>query len=370
MYYFDHSATTPIHPDVLDLMHEIGKKTYGNPSSVHKKGRKARSIIEKSRRQIADAIGSEPNKIIFTSGGTESNNQVLWSRLGQKRNHIISNLIEHPAIINVLKFLKNYNINYSLCPVDSKGEISLNNLKKEIKVNTGLISVMLANNEIGTIQPIKKIMNIAIKNNILVHSDAVHCLGKMKLNVTKMGIDFLSLSAHKFYGPKGIGILYIKDKNTISPYLIGGGQESGLRGGTENTASIAGMGLAAKIAVENINQNIKKLNFYESKFISGLKLIYPKAIINGNKQNKLPGLVSASFPGFKSNLLMTKLDRQGIYVANGAACGSGDVKPSTVLNAISLKPEINISTLRFSFGSVNSENQIKYLLQTLNTILN
>ena len=369
MYYFDHSATTPVHPDVLEHIHEVQKNLYGNPSSIHQKGRDARSIIEKSRNQIANAIGTEANKIIFTSGGTESNNQVLWSRLGKKKNHIISNKIEHPAIISTLKFLKKHNIDYNLCDVNSKGNISLNNIKNNIKSNTGLISVMLANNEIGSIQPIKKIVTIAKEKKIAVHSDAVQCLGKIKLDVKNIGVDFLSLSAHKFYGPKGIGILYIKDKNSISPYLIGGGQEFGLRGGTEDAASIAGMGLAAEIAIKNLNQKIKHLNILESKFVTGLKTIYPKAIINGNKQNKLPGLISVSFPGFKSDILMAKLDRLEIYVSNGAACGSGDIKPSKVLKAISLSAELNISTLRFSFGITNSKNQIEYLLNKLKEIL-
>ncbi len=369
MYYFDHSATTPVHSDVLEYVHEVQKNLYGNPSSIHQVGKDARSIIEKSRNQIAKAIGSKPNKIIFTSGGTESNNQVLWSRLGKKKNHIISNQIEHPAILSTLKVLKDHNINYNLCSVNSEGTICLNDLKKNLKSNTGLISIMLANNEIGSIQPIKKIIRVAKEKRVVVHTDAVQCLGKIKLNVKEIGVDFLSLSAHKFYGPKGIGILYVKNKDSISPYLIGGGQEFGLRGGTENTASIAGMGLAAEIATKNLNQKIKHLNFLESKFISGLKLIYPKVIINGNKKNKLPGLISASFPGYKSDILMAKLDRQKIYVSNGAACGSGDIKPSNVLKAISLNLELNLSTLRFSFGITNSESEIDYLLKALKETL-
>ena len=369
MHYFDHSSTTPIHPDVLELINEVQKNNYGNPSSIHKKGRIARSLIELSREKVANAIGTEPNKIIFTSGGTESNNQVLWSRLGSRKNHIISDTIEHPAILNVLKFLKKYHIDFSLCPVDAKGEISLHHLKKEIKLKTGLISIMLSNNEIGTIQPIQKIIDTARPKGILVHSDAVHSFGKMKLNVNEMGIDFLSLSAHKFYGPKGIGVLYVKNKESITPFLIGGGQEKGLRAGTEDTASIAGMGLAAEIAEKNLNQNIKKLRTLETEFISKLKLIYPKTIFNGNKKNKLPGLVSVSFPDFRSDIILAKLDRIGIYVANGAACGSGDVKPSSVLNAINLTDEQNISTIRFSFGSKNSKKDLKYLLLKLKEIL-
>ena len=369
MYYFDHSSTTPIHPDVIELINKIQKNNYGNPSSIHKKGRIARSIIENSRLKVANAIGTEPEKIIFTSGGTESNNQVLWSRLGKKKNHIISDVIEHPAVLNVLKFLKKYKVEFSLCAVNPEGKISLDGLINEIKVETGLISIMLSNNEIGTIQPIQQIIDIAKRKNILVHSDAVHSFGKMKLNVNKMGIDFLSLSAHKFYGPKGIGALYIKDKKNITPFLIGGGQERGLRAGTEDTASIAGMGLAAEIAESNLTQNIKKLNKLELKFISSLKLFYPKAIFNGDKKNKLPGLVSVSFPGFRSDILLAKLDQAGIYVANGAACGSGDVKPSFVLEAISLTDEQNISTLRFSFGVKNSGKDIHYLLMKLKEIL-
>ena len=370
MYYFDHSATTPLHPDVVELMHNIQKYKFGNPSSTHKKGREAKLIIENSRNQIAHAIGVSSKNIIFTSGGTESNNQVLWSMLGNKKSHILSNYIEHPAVLNVLKYLKNYGIDHDLVSVDNNGLISIQELKNKIKKDTALISVMLANNEIGTIQPVEEIVKIAHEKGILVHSDAVQCLGKMHINVDKIGADFFSLSAHKFYGPKGVGILYFKNRKLLSSFIIGGSQEKNLRAGTEDTASIAGMGLAAEIAVKNLSQKVKTLVKIEKEFLNRLKAIYPKFIINGHKEKKLPGVLSVSFPDFRSDFLMAKLDRENIYVSNGAACGSGDIKPSKILKALSLKDEINISTLRFSFGVTNTIDEIQYLINVLNKILN
>lgn len=370
MYYFDHSATTPIHPDVLSLMHSIQKEVYGNPSSIYSQGRKAKAIIENARSQIANAINCESKGIFFTSGGTESNNQVIWSLLGKKKSHVISNSIEHPAIIKVLDKLKEHGLEYDLTTVNEIGRISISELKNYLKKNTGLITVMLANNEIGTIQPIRQIVDLVKEDDILVHSDAVHCLGKMIINIAELGVDFLSLSAHKFYGPKGIGVLYVKNRETLSPLIIGGGQESGLRAGTEDVASIAGLGLAAEIATNNLDNHIKKLLQLETHFKHELKNIFPAAIFNGDKENKLPGLINISFPGFRSDILMTKLDRAHISVSNGSACGSGDIKLSPVLRAMKIKDEINTSTLRFSFGMSNSMTEVNYLLKELNKILN
>ena len=369
MYYFDHSATTPIHPDVISLMHSIQKEVYGNPSSIYSEGRKAKSIIENARNQIANAINCESKKVFFTSGGTESNNQVLWSLITNQKFHVISDSIEHPAIIKVLEKLKNHGLEYDLTSVNDIGRISIPEIKKSLKIDTGLITVMLANNEIGTIQPIREIVDLVKDDDILVHSDAVHSLGKMKVDIAKLGIDFLSLSAHKFYGPKGIGVLYVKNKETLSPLIIGGGQEGGLRAGTEDVASIAGLGLAAEIATKNLNENVKKILKLENHFKDELKNIFPAAIFNGDRDNKLPGLINISFPGFKSDILMIKLDRANISVSNGSACGSGGVKPSPVLKAMKIKDEINISTLRFSFGMSNSLAEVNYLLEELSKIL-
>ena len=210
MLYFDHSATTPIHPDVLNLMNSIQVDVYGNPSSVHKQGRRAKAIIEKARNQVAQAIGAESNQIIFTGGGSEANNQILWSILNWDKKHVIASTIEHPAVTKVLEQLKSLEIDSDLASVDQSGQVSMKNIQALIRNDTALITVMLANNEMGTIQPIRKIVQLAHEKNILVHTDAVQCLGKMPVNIKELGVDFLSLSAHKFYGPKGIGIIFAK----------------------------------------------------------------------------------------------------------------------------------------------------------------
>ncbi len=367
--YFDHSATTPVHPDVQSLINTTQSEIYGNPSSIHSQGKKARIIIEKAREQIAKSINTTPDKIIFTSGGTEANNHVLWSMIGENRNHVVSNIIEHPAITKVLKLLKNFGLNHSLIKVDKKGFVDLDELENKINKNTGLISIMLANNEIGTIQPVSKVVKIARKRGILVHTDAVQCLGKMNIDVQKLGVDFLSLSAHKFYGPKGIGVLYIKNPKILKPLIIGGGQEGSLRAGTENIAYIAGMGLASKLTTNLLEKNVLHLQSIEEQFKQGLKDNIKNIIFNGCQSQKLPGLVSVSFPGFNSSILLIKLDRKKICVSNGSACGAGDIKPSPVLSAIGLDKLTNLSTLRFSFGTSNNSEEIETLIDILNNII-
>jgi len=370
MFYFDHSATTPVHPSVLNLINKVQKEFYANPSSVHTAGKKAKAIIEVSRTKVASAINANPEQIIFTSGGTESNNQVFWSMLNKSRSHVISNKIEHPAVIKVLKYLNAFNLDYSLINVDKNGLINLEELKNQITDQTSLVSIMMSNNEIGTIQPIKEVVKVLQNKNILMHTDAVQCFGKIDIDVGMLGIDFLSLSAHKFYGPKGLGILYVKNKKTIKNLLIGGSQEYGLRGGTENVASIAGAGLAAEIGSKNLKKNAQKLMELKKYFIKELKTLYPSVIINGHLTKSLPGLINVSFPGFRSDILMAKLDRVNIAVSSGSACGSGSVKPSPVLSEIGISEKLNLSSLRISFGSTNNINEVKILLKELNLILN
>jgi cysteine desulfurase len=369
MTYFDHSATTPVHPDVLDLMHSIQKDVYGNPSSLHSQGRQAKSIIEKARKQVANSIGAGSNQVIFTSGGTEANNQVFWSLLSQDKKHVVSDTIEHPAILKTLTQLATLGIDHDLVTVSEKGRVSIPGVESAIQENTRLISIMLANNEVGTIQPVKEITELAHEKNILVHTDAVQCLGKMPIDVNDLGVDFLSLSAHKFYGPKGIGILYFKNRESLSSLMMGGGQEGGLRAGTENIASIAGMGLAAELAATRLDHHIEELRSFETQFKSVLHSFFPNAIFNGDVDNKLPGLVNVSFLGYRSDILLAKLDRAGIAVSSGSACGAGDVKPSGVLSEMGVDDEINISTLRFSFGASNTSGQVDLLLSELKTIL-
>ena len=363
--YFDHSATTPVHPDVQNLINIIQKKVFGNPSSIYSLGKEARLLLEKSRAQIAKSINTIPSKIIFNSGGTEANNHVLWSMLGNNKNHIISNEIEHPAVIKVLQRLKSFGLEHCLIKVNKSGFINLSELESKIKKNTGLISIMLANNEIGTIQPVEQVVKIAKKHGILVHTDAVQCVGKMNIDVQKLGVDFLSLSAHKFYGPKGVGALYAKNPKILKPIIIGGSQEDSLRSGTENIAYIAAMGLAFEIATKSLKKNISHIKSLEKQFKQKLQSNLQNIIFNGSQSHKLPGLISISFLGFSSDILVIKLDREKIYVSNGSACGSGIVKPSHVLKAIGLDDSTNLSTLRFSFGISNNFEEIESLVHIL-----
>ena len=369
MYYFDHSATTPLLPEVIELMNHINKDVYGNPSSTYSIGRKSRSIIENARKQIAKSISARPEQIIFTSGGTEANNHVFWSLMGNSQNHIISNVIEHPAVTKVLGFLNQFGLEHELVGVNKNGVVSIDDINEAIIPETSLVSLMLANNEIGTLQPVQEIVELAKERGILVHTDAVQCLGKIKLDVSTLRVDYLSLSAHKFYGPKGVGILYVREPEKLSPMIIGGGQERNLRAGTENASSIAGMGLAAEIAANSLDKKAELLIELEEQFKSGLNKFFKNAIYNGNQSKKLPGLLNISFPRNRSDIIMTKLDRANIAVSNGSACGSGDIKPSPILSAIGLDDSMNLSTIRFSFGLSNTPQQINYLLNELESIL-
>ena len=367
MIYFDHSATTPIRPEVLEQMNIVNRDYFANPSSIYKTGRKSRNLIEKARFQIATAIGAKSDQIYFSSGGTEANNQVLWTIANQKNKHVIISSDEHPAISKVLEKIKPYGVETSTIPVNNQGIVLTNELINLIRPNTGLISIMLANNEIGSIQPIKEIIKEIYNHNIPLHTDAVQALGKIEIDVNELRIDYLSLSAHKFYGPKGVGALFVKKKNNIKSFIIGGDQENGLRGGTENIAGIVGMGLAAELAIRDQNKSVIKLKKLEKHFLNNLKEHIPSA--KHNKTNNLPGLISISFPGSKSNVLMAKLDRSNIAVSNGSACNTGNIKPSKVLKAIGLDDDINLSTLRISFGKDNTIDEVDFLIKTLIEIL-
>jgi cysteine desulfurase len=370
MYYFDNCATTPVKPEVLDLLNQINNQTYGNASSIYSSGKKSRALIEKARYQVASSIKADPEQIIFMSGGTEANNQVLWSLLEKDRPHVISNQIEHSAVNEVLNHLSRFGVEHTFADLNCDGTVSVDSIVNNIKRNTSLICLMMANNEIGSIQPLNEVVQIAKEKRIMVHTDAVQCMGKIELNVSKLGVDFLTLSAHKFYGPKGVGALYVRNPRMMNPLILGGGQERGLRAGTESVALIAGMGLACKIAYSNLNNHKKLLSDLETYFKDQLKKITSKVIFNGNQKKKIPGLINISFPGHQSNMMMAALDRADIAVSNGSACASGIVKLSPVLSALGLKDDLNLSSIRFSFGAFNTKKEIDYLIRELKHILN
>ena len=369
MLYFDHSATTPLDTKVSELMKAVADSHFGNPSSIHKYGQKARAVIEKSRRQIADALGVKSRNIIFTGGGSEANNMVLQNLLYSDKKHVITSAIEHPAILKVLKHLKKLGVNYTTIPVDKFGIVDPENVESAIRNDTALISIMYANNEVGTIQPITEIAEIAHKHNILFHSDAVQTPGKIPIIMNELNADLMSFSAHKFYGPKGVGFLYIRDGIKLHPMIIGGGQEKKLRAGTENTPGIAGLGLAMEMATQNLYNAQDHLETLERHFKNRLTDIYPHAIYNGHPELHLPGLISVTIPTVTSDILLINLDIRDMAVSSGSACSSGTVEPSDILKAMNISNQNNISSLRISFGKGNTLEEVEKLIDTLDEIL-
>ena len=367
MLYFDNSATTPIDQDVQSLMSDLNQNIYGNPSSIYASGRNAKNTIEIARRQLANAINSEPSEIIFTGGGSEANNIVLWDMVHKKRNHVITSSIEHPAILLVLRELEKLGVKHTIVPVDKNGLIDPDDIKKNIISDTGLISIMMANNEVGTIEPIQEIARIAQEHDVLFHSDAIQVLGKLPIDVKKLKLDIMSFSAHKFYGPKGVGALYIKDGVSINPMIIGGSQEKNMRAGTENVSGIAGLGLAAEIASNFEKENFSHLLELENYFKELIIDKHNDITFNGFDNNKLPGLVNLTIPNIPSDLLLINLDNDGISLSNGSACSSGTISPSPVLKAMGLSDKSNLESVRISAGKYNTMDEVNKLVDSIHS---
>ena len=370
MLYFDHAATTPVHPEVIKKMDQVSKRDFGNPSSVYSSGRAAKSVVELARNEIAKMIGAKPSEIYFTGSGTESNNIVLWSLLYQENKHVITSAIEHPAVLKVLDELSFFGISYDILPVDSTGLVNPSDLKSVIRKDTALVSIMFVNNEVGTIQPIEDLIDIAKSHSIPFHSDCVQAVGKLPVSINTIEADYMSFSAHKFYGPKGIGFLYKKEGNHLKPLIIGGSQESNLRAGTENISGIAGLGVAAQLVNTNLNDRIKHLLQLEDYFKTKLTDQHPEIIFHGNHSKHVPGLCSIAIPNHKNEAVLAKLDRKGIEVSNGSACSSGVVGLSPILSAMGIEDLANQSTIRISFGRENTIADVSKLIESLSEILN
>ena len=366
--YADNAATTPLDPRVLEKMMPYLTEIYGNPSSVHQAGQRAKAAVDASRKTIADCIGAEPGEIYVTAGGSESDNWIIKElavktlRKG-KTPHIISTAFEHHA---VLHSLEESGAEVTLLPVYENGIVKPEDLEAAIKDNTVLVTVMFGNNEIGSVQPIKELAEITHKHKgVIFHTDAVQALGHVPINVKEMGIDAMSFSAHKFNGPKGIGGMYLR-KGIILPNLIsGGGQEKGKRAGTENPAGIVGMAEALKLACDNMDENTKKVTYLRDKLINGILENIPYARLNGDRVNRLPGNVNVSIPFIEGESLLLWLDINGICASSGSACTSGSLDPSHVLLSIGLSHEIAHGSLRFSLAHTNSEEDVDYILETL-----
>ncbi len=364
--YCDISATTPIDIDVIDLMNDINKNIYGNPSSVHKHGQKSHAIIEKARIQIANSLNCHQEEIIFTGCGTESNNIAIKGIL-KSNSHIISSSYEHPAVVNILKQLTHKGHDITLLKPEKDGKINPSSIKKAINKKTKLITIMFSNNELGSLNDIHEISNIANKNNIPLHVDAVQCVGKIPIDLQKLKVDLLSISAHKFYGPKGVGALFIRKGIELEPILDGGGQELNLRPGTENISGIAGMGLAISKACDNIIEKIAYIKSLEKRFIKKLDENNVNYIIH--IKDRLPGLLAIGFPNIDGQSLLIALDLKGIAVSFGSACSSGTTKASQILLDANIEENLAKSTLRISFGKIHSFDDIDYVAEKLSEII-
>lgn len=366
--YLDHAATTWTKPEVLDAMIPYFTESFGNASSIYKLGRDNRKAVDAARTDIALALGAESSEIYFTASGSESDN---WAVKGAalarqaKGKHVITSTIEHPAVLNVFEYLGKNGFDVTYLPVDSEGLVDPKSLRDAMRPDTILVSIMLANNEIGTIQPIAELAAVAKAGGALFHTDAVQAVGNIEVDVRKLGVDLLTLSGHKFYGPKGIGALYIKKGVKLETLIHGGHQERGKRAGTENVPGIVGMAKALVMATDNLQAHMEKLTVLRQKAYEEIMSRIQHVKLNGHPQKRLPGNLNLSFRFIEGESLLLMLDMKGIAASSGSACTSGSLDPSHVLLAIGLPHEIAHGSLRMSFGDANTESDVDYLVDNL-----
>lgn len=370
--YLDNAATTKMSKTAVDAMLPYMDEIYGNPSSLHSAGQKANEALVDARERIAKLLGGEPREITFTSGGSEADNQAIISaaRLGEMngKKHIVSTAFEHHAVLHTLNKLEKEGFEITLLDVHENGIIQPEQVTEAIRKDTCLVTIMYANNEIGTVQPIKEIGEICREKGVLFHTDAVQAAGHLHINVKEQNIDMLSLSAHKFHGPKGIGALYARKGIRLSNLIEGGAQERGKRAGTENIPAIMGMAAALEEACQHIDDNTEKLTVLRDKLIVGLSKI-PHSILNGDAKNRLPGNVNFCFEGIEGESLLLLLDDKGVYASSGSACTSGSLDPSHVLLAIGRVHDIAHGSLRLSFSEENTEEEIEYAIQAVKEVV-
>lgn len=363
--YLDHAATTPVDKKVLEAMLPYFNGKYGNPSSLYSFSNEARKAVEEAREKVAKLINAEPHEIIFTSGGTEGDNLAIkGAALTNKGKHIITSSIEHPAVLNTCKALERQGFEVTYIPVNSEGLVSVDDVADAVRDDTALITIMHANNEIGTVQPVEEIGKIAREKEIIFHSDAVQSAGKIPVDVRKMNVDLLTISSHKMYGPKGVGALYVKKGTNIEPLSDGGGHEKGIRSGTENVPGIVGFGKAAELALDEMDSEAERLGKLRDRLIDGA-LKMENSWLNGSKEKRLPNNVNLGFKFIEGEALVLELDFNGVCASTGSACSSKSLEPSHVLRAIGLPPEECHGSLRMTLGKQNTEGEIDYVLGVL-----
>jgi cysteine desulfurase len=370
--YFDHNATTPIHPEVREVILPFLSEKFGNPSSIHWAGREVRAYVEEAREKVAKMINAEPSEIVFTSCGSEGDNMaikgVLMGNL-KKGRHMITTCVEHPAVYRTCQFLEKFNFEVTYVPVDSYGMVEPDDIKKAIRKDTVLISVMYANNETGNIFPIKEIANIAKEHDIIFHTDAVQVAGKIPIDVKEIGVDLLTASGHKFNAPKGVGFQYIRKGIDILPLISGGHQERGLRAGTENMAGIVALGKACEIAMRDMHEKAKVVTELRDRLEKGILEKIPDTVVNGHPNKRLYNTTNISFKYIEAEALLVMLDMHGIAVSTGSACSSGATEPSYVLTAMKLDPLCSRGALRFSLGYGNTIEDVDYCLEVLPSLV-
>ncbi|HHV78626.1 MAG TPA: cysteine desulfurase NifS [Firmicutes bacterium] len=368
--YLDNAATTPVRPEVVEIMNLYMLEVYGNPSSVHWFGQEAKKGVEEARERVAVLIGAKPEEIVFTGGATEADNLAIKgvAEANMKEGttkHIITSAIEHHAVLHTCQYLEKRGFEVTYLPVDRDGLVDPDDVRKAIKPNTILITVIMGNNEVGTIEPVKEIGAIAREMGVAFHTDATQCVGHIPVDVDEMNIDLLSLSGHKMYGPKGIGALYVRKGVRIRPILHGGGHERGRRAGTENVPGIVGLGKAAELARMELPERQARLTRLRDKLIDGLMERIDEIQLNGHREKRLPGNVNVSVKYVEGESMLLNLDLAGIAASSGSACTSGSLEPSHVLLALGVPPEVAHGSLRMSLGWENTEEDVDYVLETL-----
>jgi cysteine desulfurase len=367
--YFDYNATTPLAPDVIETVARVNRDVFGNASSVHHFGQQAKAVIDEARSAVASLVNADPSEIVFTSGGTESDNFAIRGAAdaldGAGRRHLVASSIEHEAVLNTLKALARRGCRTTLVTVEPDGIVSPARVRAALEADTAIVSVMHANNEIGTIQPIASIAALAHEAGALMHSDAVQSAGKVRVDVRALGVDLLSVSAHKFNGPKGVGALFIKRGTRLQPTMTGGKHERNRRAGTENVAAIAGMGVAARLAAAKLEREAGRVGALRDRLEAGILAAVPGTAVNGAREARVPNTTNISFDRVEAESLLIALDLEGIAVSTGSACSSGTLEPSHVLKAMGLPVHRTQNSLRFSLGMFSTEEEVDHTIAVL-----